>query len=152
MRSSHLLTHAVTLVLLTATAACGPRTGRAAAGNGDSASPATNAGTPTLSRVTPDTIRLGKGEAPTLVLTGSGFVPGSTGSFAAGGNTVRIGPATFDMLPSDASGTTIRFAMPLTFPDTAARGRPASFAPGTFPVAVVTPRGTSNALSLTMIP
>lgn len=151
MSASHPLTRAATLVLLTA-AACAPRAGRTAASDGDSASPATNAGTPTLTRVTPDTIRLGKGEAPTLVLTGSGFVPGSTGAFAAGGNTVRIGPATFDMLPSDAGGTTIRFAMPLTFPDTAARGRPASFAPGTFPVSVVTPRGTSNALSLTMIP
>ena len=107
---------------------------------------------PRLTRITPDTIRLGKGEAPTLTLVGSGFVPGGTGTFVVGANTVRIGRASFDMLPADSAGATIRFAMSLTFPDTAARGRPSSFAPGTFAVSVVTPNGTSNALSLTMIP
>lgn len=110
---------------------------------------------PTLVRLTPDTIRLGRGEAPTLTLTGSGFVPGhtgGTGGFAVGGNALHVGRATFDMIPADTAGRTIRFAMPLTYTDTAARGRPSSFAPGTFSVSVTTPNGTSNALSLVMIP
>ncbi|MFN8667979.1 MAG: hypothetical protein U0164_12450 [Gemmatimonadaceae bacterium] len=120
-----------------------------------SPSAASSAVAPTLSRLTPDTIRLGRGEAPTLTLTGSGFVAGHTGGsggFAVGGNAIHVGRATFDMIPADSAGRSIRFAMPLTYTDTAARGRPSSFAPGTFSVSVTTPNGTSNALSLVMIP
>ncbi|MCC6929131.1 MAG: hypothetical protein IT359_09095 [Gemmatimonadaceae bacterium] len=138
-------------------------TGSAAAPAGAAAVPATDTThnvrsatePPTLTRLAPDTIRLGRGEAPTLTLTGSGFVPGHTGGsggFAVGGNAIHVGRATFDMIPADTAGRTIRFAMPLTYTDTAARGRPSSFAPGTFSVSVTTPSGTSNALTLVMIP
>lgn len=107
---------------------------------------------PSLARLRPDTIALGRGEAPTLVLTGSGFVPGSSGAFGAGANVVRVGRATVDGVAADSSGTTLRFVLPLSYTDTTAKGRPSSFSPGTYPVSVVTPRGTSDTLTLTMIP
>ena len=134
-------------------AACA--TGARPPGEGGNASASSNGAPPVLASLAPDTIRLGRGEAPTLTLSGSGFAKGSTGGsggFSAGGNTVRVGPTSFDGLPADPSGSSIRFVMPLSYTDTAARGRPSSFAPGTFPVSVTTPHGTSNALPLVMIP
>ncbi|MCC6774846.1 MAG: hypothetical protein IT360_26970 [Gemmatimonadaceae bacterium] len=107
---------------------------------------------PTLVQLRPDTIALGRGEVPTMVLTGSGFIPGTTGAFAIGANRVRVGRATIEGVAADSSGTVLRFALPLTYTDTTARGRPSSFSPGQYPVSVVTPRGTSNTLTLTMIP
>ncbi len=100
----------------------------------------------------PDTIALGRGEVPTLTLTGTGFVPGPSGAFAVGENAVHVGRATFDRLAADSSGTVLRFALTLSYNDTTAKGRPSSFSPGQYPVSVVTPRGTSNSLTLTMIP
>lgn len=130
-------------VVAAALLACAPRT------NGASNSAA---GAPRLDRVQPDTVALGKGEVPTLVLRGSGFVPGTTGPFGTGENVVRIGPATFARIAADSSGTTIRFAMPLSWTDTTFKGRPPSFTPGSYAVSVVTPAGTSNTRNLTMIP
>ena len=133
----------------------GACTMRGAGGQGASdstARAATTGSAPYLARLTPDTIALGKAAVPTLVLTGRGFVAGPSGMLAVGVNAVRIGRATFDGLPADSSGTILRFAMPLTYTDTSAKGRPSSFAPGQYPVSVVTPRGTSNTLTLTMIP
>lgn len=154
---------AAALALLAASGACRARgapqttdTLGAAKGGADGASqvatPTTTPSTaPTLATLAPLTIALGKGEVPTLVLTGSGFVPGARGSFGTGGNTIRVGPATFDSVAADDAGTTIRFAMPLNYTDTTAKGRPQSFTPGEYPVSVVTPKGTSNPLTLTMI-
>lgn len=105
---------------------------------------------PQLTSLSPRTIALGKGEVPTLTLTGSGFVPGAHGAFGTGGNTIRVGPATFDSVAADDAGTTIRFALPLNYTDTTARGRPQSFTPADYPVSVVTPKGTSRSLTLTM--
>ncbi len=107
--------------------------------------------TPHLTSLAPTSIALGKGAVPTLVLTGSGFVPGAHGAFGAGGNTIRVGPATFDSVAANDVGTSIRFALPLNYTDTTAKGRPQSFTPGAYPVSVVTPKGTSNSLTLTMI-
>lgn len=87
-----------------------------------------------------------------MVLTGSGFIPGATGAFATGANRVRVGRATIEGVAADSSGTVLRFPLPLSYTDTTARGRPSSFTPGQYPVSVVTPRGTSNSLTLTMIP
>jgi hypothetical protein len=109
-------------------------------------------GAPSLTRLQPDTIPLGRGEAPTLVLTGRGFAPGVTGAFGAGANRVRVGRALVEGVAADSSGTTLRFVLPLSYTDTTAKGRPSSFSPGDYPVSVVTPRGTSNTLTLTMIP
>lgn len=106
---------------------------------------------PQLASLAPTTIALGRGEVPTLTLTGSGFVPGARGAFGTGGNTIRVGPATFDSVAANDAGTTIRFALPLSYTDTTARGRPQSFTPGEYPVSVVTPKGTSRSLTLTMI-
>jgi hypothetical protein len=106
---------------------------------------------PQLASVSPLTIALGRGESPTLTLTGSGFVAGARGTFSTGGNTIRVGPATFDAVAADSAGTVIRFVLPLTYTDTTAKGRPQSFTPGDYPISVVTPKGTSNALTLTMI-
>lgn len=106
---------------------------------------------PQLASLSPTTIALGRGEVPTLTLTGTGFVPGVHGAFGTGGNTIRVGPATFDSVAANDAGTTIRFALPLGYTDTTARGRPQSFTPGEYPVSVVTPKGTSRSLTLTMI-
>lgn len=106
---------------------------------------------PHLASIAPTSIALGKGAVPTLVLTGSGFIPGAHGAFGAGGNTIRVGPATFDSVAANDAGTSIRFALPLNYTDTTAKGRPQSFTPGEYPVSVVTPKGTSNSLTLTMI-
>lgn len=106
---------------------------------------------PTLTSLAPLTIALGKGEVTTLTLTGSGFVPGARGAFGSGGNTIRVGAATIDSVAANDDGTTIRFALPLNYTDTTARGRPQSFTPGQYPVSVVTPKGTSNSLTLTMV-
>jgi len=107
---------------------------------------------PRLDRIAPDTIALGRGEVPTLVLTGTGFVPGPQGGFATGANEVRVGRASVQGVGADSSGTSLRFALPLSYTDTTSKGRPSSFSPGSYPVSVVTPRGTSNTLTLTMIP
>lgn len=109
---------------------------------------------PTLTRVTPDTIALGRGQVPTLLVVGSGFAPGgdSTGAFANGGNTLHVGAATFTRLGASVDGTRIRFPLPLAYTDTASRGRPSAFTPGTYSVTVSTALGSSNALTLTMIP
>lgn len=108
---------------------------------------------PALTRIAPETIAIGRGEIPTLVLTGSGFVPGGAGDFGTGGaNTVRVGPLELTRLPADTIGTIIRLALPLRYSDSTARGRPGAFTPGQYPVSVTTPRGTSNVLTLTMIP
>ncbi|MGQ0648666.1 MAG: hypothetical protein ACT4P7_13970 [Gemmatimonadaceae bacterium] len=108
---------------------------------------------PTLASLQPDTIALGQQAVPTLIIRGSGFVPGDggPGGFASGGNTVRVGPAVVEGVASDAGGRTLRFALALTYTDTTATGRPAAFLPGRYAVTVVTPKGTSNALTLTMI-
>ncbi|MCC6316591.1 MAG: hypothetical protein IT361_02780 [Gemmatimonadaceae bacterium] len=100
---------------------------------------------PSLERIAPDTIAIGQGAIPTLTLTGRGFAPG------AGGNTVRVGPAEVLGVDADSSGTTMRVVLPLTYTDTASRGRPSGFLPGRYDVIVVTSRGASNPLTLTMI-
>lgn len=107
---------------------------------------------PRLVELRPDTIALGRGEVPTMVLTGSGFIPGVTGVFATGANRVQVGRAVIEGVASNAAGTVLRFPLPLSYADTTARGRPSYFFPGQYPVSVVTPRGTSNSLTLTMIP
>jgi hypothetical protein len=105
-----------------------------------------------ITSIDPDTVSLGQGAIPTLVIQGSGFVPGGTGGgFADGNNTVRVGPASFDRISSDAAGTTLRFQLPLTYTDTSGRGRESNFGPGQYQVSVVTANGTSNSLTLTMI-
>lgn len=134
--------------------ACTPPSART---RGDEASAAANAdpAVPILRAITPDTIRLGPGEATTLTLTGSGFIPGPSSDgrgFARGSNTLHVGPAAFDLLEANTAGTTIRFALPLTYIDTSNPTRPSTFVPGDFPVSVTTPHGTSNALTLVMIP
>lgn len=131
-------------------AACAPRP------NGQSAQPETAAAAPAvapvITSIEPDTISLGQGAVPTLVIQGRGFVPGGTsGGFADGNNTVRVGRAAFDRIASDPAGTTLRFQLPLTYSDSSARGRESSFGPGEYPVSVVTANGTSNSLTLTMI-
>lgn len=138
-------------VLLLAVAACAGRGSGSTPAPGD-ASPGQTTGAPTLADLAPDTVRLGPGQLPTLVLTGRGFVPGATGALGAGGNTVRVGRALFERLPANAAGTELRFVMPFTYTDTAVRNRPASFGPGQYPVTVLTAAGESNALLLTLIP
>ncbi len=144
--SRHLL-----LAVVTAAAACASR-GAPTPDEGARAGSTASASAPRLDRLQPDTIALGKGEVPTLVLTGAGFVPGPQGAFATGANLVRVGRATIEGLSADSLGTTLRFALPLSYTDTTYKGRPSSFSPGQYPVSVVTPRGTSNSLTLTMIP
>jgi hypothetical protein len=109
-------------------------------------------GAPVLTAIAPETISLAQGAVPTLVITGRGFVPGGgVGGFADGNNILLVGRATFTGVGSDSSGTTIRFALPLTYVDTTLRGRPANFEPGQYQVSVSNARGTSNAITLTMI-
>ena len=114
---------------------------------------ALTSGAPVLTRVQPDTIAIGQGAIPTLTLTGTGFVVGGgrMDTPVPGGNTVHVGPAVMNGVDGNATGTTLRFALPLTYTDTASRGRPSGFGPGRYTVTVVTPLGTSNSLSLTMI-
>lgn len=134
-------------VIAGALAACGAR---ARGADGVPASTIAT-GAPALLRLAPETVDIGRGEIPTLVLTGRAFVPGGEGGFGTGGgNTVRVGPLQLTGIPSDSAGTTIRFALPLSYNDSTLRGRPAAFIPGQYPVSVTTPRGTSNVLMLTM--
>ncbi|MGQ0767240.1 MAG: hypothetical protein ACT4OZ_16450 [Gemmatimonadota bacterium] len=109
-------------------------------------------GAPVIAGIQPETISLGRGAVPTLTVSGSGFAPGGglTG-FADGRNTVRVGRATIEGVIADSTGRTMSFVLPLTYVDTAQRGRPASFVPGVYPVQVSNAHGTSNALNLTMI-
>lgn len=107
--------------------------------------PQVDSGAPVITHIEPDTVALGQAAVPTLVIHGNGFVT------ADGQNTVRVGRALFERVGSDASGTTLRFALSLTYIDTTATGRPSAFTPGQYTVSVVTPRGTSNTLTLTMI-
>lgn len=107
--------------------------------------PQVDSGAPVITHIEPDTIALGQAAVPTLVIHGSGFVA------ADRRNTVRIGRALIERLGADSSGTTLRFAFALTYIDTTATGRPSVFTPGQYAVSVVTPRGTSNTLTLTMI-
>ena len=106
---------------------------------------------PSIARIAPDTIALGRQAVPTIQIDGSGFEPGGAGTFGDGGNTVRVGTASIRRVAANADGTTLRFALPLTYSDTTSLGRPSSFTPGQYPVSVITPRGTSNSLTLTMI-
>ena len=106
---------------------------------------------PTIERLVSDTIALGRQAVPTIEIRGRGFEPGGNGEFGDGRNTVRVGPASVERVRSDAGGTTLRCALPLAYTDTTSRGRPSSFGPGEYPVSVITPRGTSNTLTLTMI-
>ncbi|MBK6489398.1 MAG: hypothetical protein IPF98_21660 [Gemmatimonadetes bacterium] len=151
---THPLRLPLLMVVLAATSACASRSGSSGndtvAGSPDAATATMDA--PRLAQLRPDTIALGRGEVPTMVLTGSGFIPGATGAFATGANRVRVGRATIEGVAADSSGTVLRFPLPLSYTDTTARGRPSSFTPGQYPVSVVTPRGTSNSLTLTMIP
>jgi hypothetical protein len=130
------------VAVLAAASACASRAPSAEPRDGDG---------PTIERIEPDTIALGRQAVPTIVLRGTGFVPGGNGEFGGGRNTVRVGPASVERVASDAGGTTLRFALALAYSDTSSRGRPASFVPGEYPVSVITPRGTSNTLTLTMI-
>lgn len=113
---------------------------------------AQSADTPVLAAVLPETIRVGSGAVTTLELRGQGFEPGTPSAFATGKNTLHVGRATFEGLTADKEGQVIRFPLPLTYTDTATKGRPSSFTPGTYDVRVTTPRGTSNTKSLVMIP
>jgi hypothetical protein len=101
--------------------------------------------TPSLERIDPDTIAIGQGVIHTLELTGRGFAQ------TDGANRVQVGRAVFERVSATAGGTKLRFRLPLTFTDTTARGRPSGFAPGRYPVTVITPTGTSNVLILTMV-
>lgn len=107
---------------------------------------------PVLASMTPDTVALGPGQLPTLVLTGRGFAPGTHGPFGEGDNTVQVGRARFERRGANAAGTEIRFTLPFTYPDSTVRNRPASFLPGDHAVSVITARGASNALTLTIVP
>lgn len=143
-----------TLLSVVPVIACAPH--RQAQSERDTVGSATSTASalPQLTRLTPDTIALGRGQVPTLLVVGSGFAPGgdSTGAFADGGNTLHVGAASFARLGATTDGTRIRFPLPLAYTDTTSRGRPSAFTPGTYSVTVSTARGSSNALTLTMIP
>ncbi|MEP7344155.1 MAG: hypothetical protein ABI877_02755 [Gemmatimonadaceae bacterium] len=148
MTGNRTTTACVAAVIAVTQTACGTRT-RA----GEGAEAARSSAPPTLVRVAPDTIDIGQGAIPTLSLTGRDFVPGGQGGFGTGGgNVVRVGALQLTGIPADSAGTTIRFMLPLRYNDSTLSNRPAAFIPGQYPVSVTTPRGTSNALTLTMIP
>lgn len=126
------------LVVLLSCCARAPQPDRASADAGSAA--------PVLERMDPDTIALGQGVIPTLELTGRGFAQ------ADAANRVQVGRAVIERVSASAGGTTLRVTLPLTYTDTTARGRPSAFVPGRYPVTVITSTGTSNVLTLTMIP
>jgi hypothetical protein len=113
---------------------------------GSASAPANTASAaPSLERMAPDTVAIGRGVIHTLELTGRGFAQ------TDGANRVQVGKAVIDGVSASAGGTKLRFSLPLTFTDTTARGRPSGFVPGRYPVTVMTSTGTSNALTLTMV-
>ncbi len=125
------------LVVLLSCCARVPQPDRASANAGSAA--------PSLEGMDPDTIAIGQGAIHTLELTGRGFAQTDAA------NRVQIGRAVIERLSASADGTKLRFRLPLTFIDTTARGRPSVFVPGKYPVTVITPTGTSNVLTLTMV-
>lgn len=151
MRSTRYVTSLLATLLLASVAACARRSGPAP-GDGAPANGSASDSAPVLLSLTPDTVALGPGQLPTLVLTGRGFAAGTRGAFGEGDNTVQVGRARFERIGANPAGTEIRFTLPFTYPDSSVRNRPAGFLPGDHAVSVITARGSSNALTLTMIP
>lgn len=133
------------LVVLLSCCARAPQPDRAPASAPASGPSTAGSAAPSLERVDPETIAIGQGVIHTLELTGRGFAQ------TDGANRVQVGRAVFERMSATAGGTKLRFKLPLTFTDTAARGRPSAFVPGRYPVTVITPTGTSNVLTLTMV-
>jgi len=98
---------------------------------------------PRLRSVSPDSVQLFPGNVTEIDLRGSGFDT----SRAAPRNTVQIGSLVLRAVPSTASGTVIRVAVPAEV-SSGGGAPPARWMGGRYPVVITTPTGTSDTLML----
>jgi hypothetical protein len=99
---------------------------------------------PVIEALVPDSIRTGADDAD-LTIRGQNFATND-----ASLNTVVIGPITLAHVASRGSGTQLRIRVPAAWSGSEAPPRP--LPPGEYPVTVRTGTGTSNALTLRIIP
>jgi IPT/TIG domain-containing protein len=99
---------------------------------------------PVIEALVPDSIRFGA-DAADLTIQGRNFATDD-----ASGNTVNVGPVTLTHVAARASGTQLRVRLPSTWSGSEAPPRP--LPPGEYQVIVRTGTGTSNALTLRIVP
>lgn len=142
------------LLLLVGAEACrsAPREGANETQSSPAPSPSTPApgggnvpqGTPVLSSLAPDSVRLASNTINEITLRGQGFA--TTGS-----NTVRIGPVVIPSVPANAAGTEIRVVVPARY-STSTESPPRPLMPGSYAVTVEARGLTSAALTVKVVP
>jgi hypothetical protein len=95
---------------------------------------------PLLRRLVPSVLSVSSGDQTPIVVEGCGF---------AATNTVVVGPSRFTGIRSSNGGTRLQFTVPTTGPGTG-EVAPMAMPTGVVKVQVITSRGRSNALSLTL--
>lgn len=108
--------------------------------------PSTDTLRPQLSRIVPESARVGRNSAVTLSLQGEHFDQSSDG-----GNSVDIGPIHLTGVPSTSGGRRIEVTIPDRIPSQG-EAPPRPLLPGSFDVSVSTARGTSNVLPFRVLP
>lgn len=99
---------------------------------------------PVIDALVPDSIRSGADGAD-ITIQGRNFATND-----ASGNTVIVGPVTLTHVAAGASGTRLRVRVPSSWSGSEAPPRP--LPPGDYQVMVRTGTGTSNALTLRIVP
>jgi hypothetical protein len=99
---------------------------------------------PVIEKLVPDSIRSGA-DGVDLTIQGQNFATND-----ATLNTVVIGPITLTRIAARAGGSQLRVRMPATWSGSEAPPRP--LPPGEYQVTVQTGTGTSNALTLRIVP
>jgi hypothetical protein len=108
---------------------------------------------PRLTRIEPDSVRIGGGVVPRVVLHGSGFAQSARAVMPDDTlNTVLIGRVPFGPLNATDGGTRLLVAVAPTNTEPSAGGRPRGLVPGVYAVTVRTRSGTSNSRSITLLP
>ncbi|MEO9037132.1 MAG: hypothetical protein ABI442_16650 [Gemmatimonadaceae bacterium] len=100
---------------------------------------------PHIDAVRPDTVVARFGAVVEVVIGGRGFAPGSPGM-----NALEFAGSRINAVPSNATGTEIRFVIPETIPSTS-EAPPRPLMGGTYIVRIVTGAGTSNGMPVTVV-
>ncbi len=95
----------------------------------------------TVTSATPSSITIREGNPNELRIRGSGF--GDTD------NTVMLGPITLTSVKSTENGTLLIIRVPDRVPS-GGGAAPMSWTPGTYPLTVMTPRGRSEPVTITV--
>jgi len=97
---------------------------------------------PTLVRLSPDSVFVAPGSVVAVTIIGSGFEDDSTG-----GNTVHFGRAAIRSVSANRGGTRITFVVPDAI-ESGSEAPPVRVITGSYPVQVETSLGKSNVLML----